>query len=162
VSVIEASIEIEASVHPVWEVVTDPRNLPLWDHRVLQVSGFPPGGLRPGSQYRVKMGFMGVHAWVPATVLELVPDACSRVHLGGIVDAVVDTRLEPISDMRTRLTHRIDYRFLGGRLGSFAAGAINMLGAPTLLRHGMLQQKRQVEANVARAAGDGESGSRPD
>jgi uncharacterized membrane protein len=154
VSVIEASIEIEAPVHPVWEVVADPRNLPLWDHRVLQVSGFPPRGLRPGSQYRVKMGFMGVHAWVPATVLELVPDACTRVHLGGLVDAVVDTRLEAISDHRTRLTHRIDYRFLGGPLGSFAAGAVNVLGAPTLLRHGMQQQKRQVEANVANAAGD--------
>jgi uncharacterized protein YndB with AHSA1/START domain len=150
VSVIEASIEIDAPVHLVWEVVADPRNLPLWDHRVLDVSGFPAGGLRPGSQYRVEMGFMGVHAWVPATVLELVPDACSRVHLGGLVDAVVDTRLEPVSSHRTRLTHRIDYRFLGGRLGSFAAGAINMLGAPTLLRKGMHQQKRQVEANVAR------------
>jgi uncharacterized protein YndB with AHSA1/START domain len=146
VSVIEGTIDIDAPVHRVWAIVSDPRNLPLWDHRVLKVADFPEDGLRPGSLYRVQMGFMGARAWVPATVLEVRPDECSRIHLGGLVDAVIETRLAPLKSGGTRLTHRIEYRFMGGPLGSIAAGAIRHMGAPTLLRHGMLAQKRQAEA----------------
>jgi uncharacterized membrane protein len=147
VSVIEGTIDVDAPVHRVWTVVSDPRNLPLWDHRVHQVSDFPEDGLRTGSRYRVQMGFMGVRAWVPATVLELRPDECSRVHLGGLVDAIVETRVEPLPGGGTRLSHRVDYRFPGGPLGTLAAGAVSHLGAPALLRHGMQAQKRQAEGS---------------
>jgi uncharacterized protein YndB with AHSA1/START domain len=146
VSVIEGTIDIDAPVHRVWLIVADPRNLPLWDHRVLKVADFPEGGLQTGSLYRVQMGFMGVRAWVPATVLELRPDECSRIHLGGLVDAVIETRVAPLKTGGTRLTHRIEYRFMGGSLGSIAAGAVSHMGAPTLLRRGMQAQKRQAEA----------------
>ena len=145
-TVIEGTIDIDAPVPRVWAIVSDPRNLPLWDHRVLKVADFPDGGLRAGSLYRVQMGFMGARAWVPATVLELDPGKCSRIHLGGLVDAVIETKVAPLNSGGTRLTHRIEYRFMGGPLGSIAAGAVRHMGAPMLLRHGMQAQKRQAEA----------------
>jgi uncharacterized membrane protein len=155
VSVVQFTVEVDAPIDRVWAVVADPRNLPRWDHRILRVSGLPEDGLRQGSEYRVQLGFMGARAWVPAKVLDIRPSEYSCVHLGGLVDAVVESRLKPLPGGRTRLSHRIDYRFPGGPLGSLAAGAVSLLGAPLLLRHGVEAQKRQAEEGVTDGATDG-------
>ena len=147
-TVVHASVEIAASPADVWAVVADPRNLPRWDRRITGVDGVPNDGLGEGAGYFVTMRFMGARITVPAKVIELRPREYSRIHLGGVVDATVETWLEPLGATRTRLRHRVDYRFRGGPFGGLAARAVKLLGAPVLLRHGAQAQKRQVEESL--------------
>ena len=88
---------------------------------------------------------MGVTAHVDATVMALEPERSATIRLTGLLEGVVETTLEPISATRTRLMQRVDYRFMGGPLGAFAAGAVQNLGGATALRRGVLAQKRQAE-----------------
>ncbi len=89
---------------------------------------------------------MGAHARSTATVLELRPPEFAKVRLDGMLDATIETRVERIDDGRTRLRHRIDYRFKGGPIGQFASRALQMLGAPSVVKRGVVAQKRQAEA----------------
>lgn len=144
-SLLEIEERVDAPPERVWEVVADPRNLPRWDRHIVEVEGVPEDGLRRGSTYTTVMGFMGVRAHVRATVEEIDPPRYARLRLGGLMDATVETWVRPDGPGRTILSHRIDYRFVGGPLGTLAARAVRSLGARSLLRRGALAQKRQAE-----------------
>ncbi len=45
-TVVQTAVEVEAPPEKVWEVVSDPRNLPRWDNRITSVEGVPKDGLR--------------------------------------------------------------------------------------------------------------------
>jgi hypothetical protein len=64
-----------------------------------------------------------------------------------MVEGTVETWLEPLDGGKTRLRHRVDYRFKGGPLGEITARAIRLLGATALLRRGIQAQKRQAESS---------------
>ena len=147
-STLEIEAKVDASPDRVWKVVSDPRNLPRWDRRVAAVRGVPPTGLAPGTEYVTEMRFMGVHTAVRAKVLDMAPPRYARIRLSGLLDATVETWVEPVDGEGSRsvLRHRIDYVFPGGPLGSFAARAVNLLGVQALLRRGVESQKRQAEA----------------
>lgn len=149
-SVVEAWVEVQAPQQTVWAVVADPRNLPRWDRHIVGVEGAPEDGLRPGVSYWTRVRFLGVQARVRAEVLELRPPRYAKLRLTGIVDGVVETWLDPLDGDRTRLRHRVEYRFPGGRLGRMAATAVRMMGASVLLARGARAQKRQAE-EAARA-----------
>jgi len=147
VTVLEEEVLVSAPPGRVWEVVSDPRNLPQWDRRIAGVTGVPDGGLTNGSTYTTEMRFLGARATVHARVLEIEPPRYSKVRLTGLVDAVIETWVEPDGDSRSRLRHRIEYRFRGGPLGDLAARAVRMFGARSLLRRGEQAQKRQAESS---------------
>src|SRR4051812_41651085 len=145
-TVVRASIDVDAPPERVWKVVSDPRNLPLWDRHIESVEGVPPEGVREGSRYTTVLRLISVHAQVPAEVLELDPPRMGRVRLGGLIDAIVTTRIDPLAGNRSRLEHQVNYRFRGGPLGKLAARSLRMIGGAGLaLRHGALAQKRQIE-----------------
>lgn len=144
-SVVQTTVEIEAPQETVWDVVADPRNMPRWDRHIVAVRGVPDSGLEEGTEYSTELRFMGVRGKLRAKVLELRRPRYAKVKLTGLLDAVVETRLEPIDDGRTALAQRVDYRFMGGPLGLFAAGAVRRLGAKGILQRGVLAQKRQAE-----------------
>jgi uncharacterized membrane protein len=145
-TVVHTEVEVDAPQDRVWRVVADPRNLPRWDRHVVAVRGVPEGGLRVGTEYVTDLRFMGIAARLRARVLQLESPRFSRIKLSGILDAIVETRLEPIRGDRTRLDQRVDFRFVGGPLGAFAASAVRGLGAQTILHRGVIAQKRQAEA----------------
>jgi uncharacterized protein YndB with AHSA1/START domain len=146
VTVVDASVDIQAPPEEVWRIVADPHNLPTWDRHIAKVEGIPPDGLRPGTRYTTEVRFMGVRAHSQAKVLEIRPPEYSKIQLSGLLDGVVETWLEALDGgHRTRLRHRIKYRFKGGPLGEVAARAVGMFGAAAVLRRGVLAQKRQVE-----------------
>jgi uncharacterized membrane protein len=145
VSVIEVAVDVERPREEVWEVVSDPRNLPRWNRHVVSVEGVPRDGLREGSTYTTHVSFMGVHAKADAKVVELRPPEYAKVRLSGLAEGTVETWLEPRDGSSTRLRHRIDYRFKGGPLGAFAARAVSRMGAGRLLRRGAESQKTQAE-----------------
>ncbi|HEX2089711.1 MAG TPA: SRPBCC family protein [Actinomycetota bacterium] len=144
-SVVEVALEIDAPPEDVWDVVADPTNLPRWNRHVVSVEGVPENGLREGSRYTTHVSFMGVRAKSEANVIHLRPPEYAKVRLSGLVEGTVETWLERRDRQRTRLRHRIDYRFKGGSLGSFAARAVSMMGAGRLLRRGAESQKAQAE-----------------
>jgi carbon monoxide dehydrogenase subunit G len=148
VSLIEVQVEVQAPPERVWEVVSDPRNLPTWDRRITAVRGVPPGGLREGSRYTTEVRFMGARITVESEVLELRPPEYAKVRVSGPMDAIVETWVEPAGPGTALLRHRVDYRLRGGPLGELVAGAIRMLGAQSMLKRGATAQKRQAESKA--------------
>jgi carbon monoxide dehydrogenase subunit G len=143
---VRTSVDVDAPPEKVWEVVSDPGNLPRWDRHVTGVEGVPPDGLREGTEYTTELRFMAIGAKVAAKVLEFDPPRFARIRLSGLLDATVSTRLTPIDGGRTRLEQEVDYRFRGGPLGRMAAEALRLTGgASYALRRGVLAQKRQAE-----------------
>ena len=96
------------------------------------------------------MGFMGVDSTIRTEVLEWEPPWRSRVRLSGILVATVTTSVGSLPFERSMLRHEVEYRFRGP-LGGFAAASLNAVGgAQMALRHGVLAQKRQIEARARR------------
>jgi uncharacterized protein YndB with AHSA1/START domain len=145
VSVLEVSEVIDAPPESVWDIVANPENLPLWDRHIYEVKGVPKGGLERGTEYTTGVKFMGARAHATARVLEIEPKRYSKIELRGLVDGTVETWLEPLDEGRTRLRHRVAYRFKGGPIGALAARATQMLGATVLLKRGIQAQKRHAE-----------------
>jgi uncharacterized protein YndB with AHSA1/START domain len=145
----EVSVEVEAPPELVWEVTSDPRNLPHWDRHIESVR-LPRGGLQRGARYDVTMSFMGVRSIVRAEVLEWERPWRAAVHLRGLLDATVITSIASLPYERSVLRHEVRYLF-GGPLGRFAAASVKAVGGAQLaLRHGTLAQKREIEARAAR------------
>jgi hypothetical protein len=141
---VEFSVEVDAPVETVWEIASDPCNLPQWDKHIERVE-FPDGGMRVGATYDVVMGLVGVRATVHATVLEWEPPWRSCVRLRGLLDATVTTSVASLPFDRSMLRHEVTYRFRGPFGGFGAAGLNAMGGAQYALRHGVLAQKREIE-----------------
>lgn len=151
-TVVEFSVEVDAPPETVWEVASDPYNLPQWDRHIQSVST-PDGGMGQGAKYRVMMGFMGVNATIRAEVLEWERPWRSRVRLRGILEATVTTSIGSLPFDRSMLRHEVEYRFRGP-LGGFAAASLNAVGgAQMAMRHGVLAQKRQIESLSPRSGG---------
>lgn len=149
-SVLTVQAEVDAAPEHVWAVVADPRNLTRWDRHVTGVTGVPPGGLEPGTEYTTEVRFMGVKARVRAEVLEIEPPRYAKIRLHGLLDATIETWLESMDGDRTTLRHRVDYRFKGGPLGQLGARIVRGLGGASLLRRGVEAQKRQAEEAARR------------
>src|SRR2546423_1915348 len=113
-SVVEVSEVIDAPPEAVWNVVANPENLPQRDHHVYEVIGVPETGLDKGIEYTTGIKFMGARAHASAKVLEIDPGHYSKVELRGLVEGTVETWLEPVDGGKTRLRHRVVYRFKGG------------------------------------------------
>jgi len=149
VSVVQVSAEIDAPPQTVWNVVANPHNLPKWDRHIASVRGVPREGLHAGVEYTTEIRFMGVRAHSTSKIVEFQPPEYSKVELQGLVEGTVQTWLEPLDGgSRTRLRHRVEYRFVGGPFGRLGARAVNVLGAPVLLRRGVQAQKRQAEESA--------------
>jgi hypothetical protein len=143
----ECSVEVDAPPEAVWEVTSDPRNLPHWDRHIVAVK-VPSSGLHVGSRYDAVMGFMGVRASVPCEVLEWEPPWRAKLHLGGVLNATVMTSIASLPFDRSLLRHQVDYVFRGP-LGRFAAASVNAVGgASYALRRGTWAQKHEIEARA--------------
>jgi uncharacterized protein YndB with AHSA1/START domain len=150
VTVVTAEIEIDAPAERVWELISDPRNLPHWDKHIVRVTGVPKAGLREGVRYTTEMRFMAVRAKVRARILEWEPPRRATFRLEGLLDATVTSTVERIDDGRTRLEHVVEYSFRGGPLGDVAARSLRLTGgAGFALRRGIAAQKREIEARLA-------------
>lgn len=145
-SVVTAAIEIDAPAERVWEIVSDPRNLPHWDRHIVRVTGVPASGLDEGVRYVTEMKFLAVRAKVRARVLEWDPPHRATFQLIGLLDATVTSTVEPLGVDRCRLEHVVEYSFRGGPLGDIAARSLRLVGgAQFALKRGIAMQKREIE-----------------
>jgi uncharacterized protein YndB with AHSA1/START domain len=136
---------VDAPPDEVWSVVSDPRNLPQWNHYVRAVHGVPEDGLSAGDRYWTEMGGFGVRFKIRARVLAVDPPRYSKIRLEGPVEATVQTWVHPAGSNRSRLEHQVDYDVRGGPIGRVVARALRHLGATAMLRRGVRAQKRQAE-----------------
>jgi carbon monoxide dehydrogenase subunit G len=149
VTLVSVVVEVDAPPERVWEVISDPRNLPHWDRHIMSVSGVPASGLAQGVRYVTEMRFMAIRAKVRAEVVEWDPPRRATIRLSGLVDATVTSTVEPIGRERSRLEHVVEYRFRGGTVGDLAARSVGLLGgARYALRRGTMAQKREIEADT--------------
>ena len=63
---VEFSVEVDAPPERVWEVASDPANLPQWDRHIESRARCPRAGSARASRYEVDMGFMAVQTTVRA------------------------------------------------------------------------------------------------
>jgi carbon monoxide dehydrogenase subunit G len=141
----EFSVEVDAPPERVWEVTSDPSNLPHWDRHIESVR-VPPEGLGPGVRYQVVMRFMALRTTVGAEVLEWEPPWRAVVRLSGLLEATVSTSIAALPHERSVLRHEIAYRFRGP-FGGIGAQSIRAVGGSHLaLKRGVLAQKRDIEA----------------
>jgi uncharacterized protein YndB with AHSA1/START domain len=150
VTTVEIDLVVEAPPEAVWEVISDPRNLPHWNRHITKVEGVPADGLQLGTRYMTEMRFLAFRTDVQGEVLEWDPPRFSVIHLSGLLDATVTSVVEELSGSRSLLEHTIAYRFRGGPLGELAARSLSRMGGADLaLRHGTLAQKREIEARFS-------------
>ena len=143
---IRESTIVDAPVEDVWNVVSDPRNLPRWNKHIVAVHDVPEETLEPGSRYWTEIGGAGVQFQVRAQVEEIDPPRYSRIRLSGPLDAEVQTWVHPAGRQRSRLEHEVDFHLHHtGRLDELIGRALRVFGATTLLRRGIRAQKQQVE-----------------
>jgi uncharacterized protein YndB with AHSA1/START domain len=143
-STAEFSVEIEASPERVWEVVSDPANIPHWEKHVESVQ-VPDEGLEEDSTYSVMMSFMGVRVRVRGEILRWEPPSHATIRLHGPLDATIETSIARLPHDRSLLRHEVTYRFRGP-LGRLVAAGVNAVGGAQLgIRVGTLGQKRQIE-----------------
>lgn len=142
---LEFSVEVETPPERVWEVASDPRNLPRWDRHIASVR-VPEGGLGPGVRYEVVMRFMALRATVGAEVVEWEPPRHAVVRLSGLIEGTVTTSISALPLERSLLRHEVSFRF-HGPLGGIGARSVQAIGGSQLaLRHGVLAQKADIEA----------------
>jgi ligand-binding SRPBCC domain-containing protein len=143
-TVVEFSVEVDAPPERVWDVTSDPSNLPQWDRHIESVR-VPDGGLGSGVRYQVMMRFMALRTTVNADVREWEPPWRAVIRLSGLLEATVTTVIALLPFDRSVLRHEISYRFRGP-LGGIAARSIQAVGGSQLaLKRGVLAQKRQIE-----------------
>jgi uncharacterized protein YndB with AHSA1/START domain len=141
----EFSVEVDAPPERVWEVTSDPANLPHWDRHIESVH-VPPDGLGPGVRYQVAMRFMAFRTTVQAEVLEWEPPWRAVVRLSGLLEATVSTSIAALPHERSVLRHEITFRFRGP-FGGIGAQSIQAVGGSQMaLKRGVLAQKRDIEA----------------
>jgi uncharacterized protein YndB with AHSA1/START domain len=146
-STAEFSVEVDASPERVWEVVSDPANIPHWERHVVSVR-LPDGGLEVGSTYTVVMAFMGIRVMVRGEILRWEPPSHATIRLRGPLDATIDTSVGRLPRDRSVLRHEVTYTFRGPLGRVVAAGLAAVGGAQLGVRHGTLGQKRQIEARA--------------
>ena len=143
-STAEFSVEIDASPERVWEVVSNPANIPQWERHVVSVD-VPGGGIGEDSTYSVVMVFMGIRVRVRGEILRWEPPSYATVHLRGPLDATIETSIARLPLDRSLLRHEVTYTFRGP-LGRLVAAGVNAVGGAQLgIRLGTLGQKRQIE-----------------
>jgi uncharacterized protein YndB with AHSA1/START domain len=141
---IEFSVEIDAPPERVWQVTSNPMNLPHWDKHIESVD-VPDGGLALGVRYQVLMRFMALRTTVDAEVLEWEPPWRSAIRLSGLLEATITTAIASLPYERSVLRHEVAYRFRGP-FGGVGAQSIRALGGSQLaLKRGVLAQKHEIE-----------------
>ena len=146
-STAEFSVEVDAPPERVWEVVSDPSNIPHWERHVVSVR-LPDDELDVGSTYTVVMGFMGVRVRVRGEILRWEPPSHATIRLRGPLEATIDTSVGRLPRDRSVLRHEVNYTFRGP-LGRVVAAGLNAVGGAQLgIKRGTLGQKRQVEAGA--------------
>ena len=145
--VVSQSIEIEAPIERVWELVMDPERLGEWVSIHDSVDDVPDGELGTGSRFRQKMKLKGVPLKVKWEVVEAEPPRRAR----WVGEAAAGSKAEIVYDLSeadgvTTFDYQNEFNLPGGKAGKLAGRAFNAASGDREARKSLQRLKEIIEA----------------
>ena len=143
-SLVIASIDIDAPLQDVWECVMDPSRMREWVTIVDRIDRIDPGPIRPGFRMSQTLHLRGVPFKVHWTLEDL--DAPRYARWEGVgparAHAVTENRLS-VRNGRTHFDYRNEFRTPFGPLGA-AASRVIVGGIPEKEANASLRRLREI------------------
>jgi uncharacterized protein YndB with AHSA1/START domain len=144
--VVKQSIEIEAPIERVWELVMDPQRLGEWVTIHDSVADVPAGDLETGSRFRQKMKLKGVPLKVRWEVVEC--DAPRQARWSG--EAAAGAKAEIVyglseRDGVTTFDYQNEFELPAGKAGKLAGRAFNAMSGDREAKKSLARLKEIVE-----------------
>ena len=146
-SLVIASIDIDAPLQDVWDHIMNPAKMGSWVTIVDRIERVDPGPIRPGFQMSQTLILRGVHFKVRWTLEELAAPRFARWEGKGPArsTAVTENRLSE-RDGRTHFDYRNEFRTPFGLLGA-AASKVIVGGIPEKEAAASLRRLRRILEN---------------
>lgn len=146
-SLVIASIDIDAPLQDVWDHIVNPAKMGSWVTIVDRIERVDPGPIRPGFQMSQTLILRGVHFKVRWTLEELDAPRFARWEGKGPArsTAVTENRLSE-RDGRTHFDYRNEFRTPFGLLGA-AASRVIVGGIPEKEAAASLRRLRRILEN---------------
>jgi uncharacterized membrane protein len=144
VSLVIASIDIDAPVQEVWDHIMDPRRMLGWVTIVDRIERVDPGPVRPGFQMSQTLCLRGVHFKVQWTLEEVQAPRFARWEGRGPArsTAITENRLSERNG-QTHFDYRNEFRTPFGPLGA-AASRVIVGGIPEKEANASLLRLREI------------------
>jgi uncharacterized protein YndB with AHSA1/START domain len=144
--VVSQSIEIEAPIERVWDLVMDPDRLGEWVTIHDSVSDVPEGDLENGSRFRQRMKLKGVPLKVSWCVVECEAPRRAR----WIGEAAAGAKAEIVYDLSTRngvttFDYQNEFELPAGKAGKLAGRAFNAMSGDREARRSLARLKKILE-----------------
>jgi len=144
--VVAESIEIEAPIERVWELVMDPERLGEWVTIHDSVSEVPSGELEKGSRFRQKMKLKGVPLKVNWEVTEC--EAPRRARWSG--EAAAGAKATIVYDLSeqdgtTTFDYKNEFELPAGKAGKLAGRAFNAMSGEREAQKSLARLKELIE-----------------
>lgn len=144
--VVQQTIDIDAPIERVWEVVMDPERLGEWVTIHDSVSEVPEGDLERGSRFRQKMKLKGVPLKVRWEVVECRAPRRARWSGSGPGGSAAEIVYELSGDNgATAFEYTNEFEMPAGKLGKMAAGAFNAVSGNREARKSLKRLKELLE-----------------
>jgi uncharacterized protein YndB with AHSA1/START domain len=146
--VVKQSIEIEAPIERVWDLVMDPHRLDEWVTIADSVSEVPDGDLKAGSRFRQKMKLKGVPLKVRWEVVEC--SAPTRARWSG--EAAAGAKAEIVyglseEDGVTTFDYQNEFDLPAGKAGKLAGKAFNAMSGDREATKSLAKLKEILEGS---------------
>jgi uncharacterized protein YndB with AHSA1/START domain len=144
--VVKQTIEIDAPIDRVWELVMDPDRLGEWVTIHEEVSEVPDGDLKAGSRFRQRMKLKGVPLKVRWEIVEFDPPRHARwageATAGAGATIVYDLAER---DGVTSFDYRNEFDLPGGKVGNLAGRAFNAASGDREAKRSLKRLKELLE-----------------
>ncbi|MEO7197193.1 MAG: SRPBCC family protein [Solirubrobacterales bacterium] len=144
--VVSQSIEIDAPIERVWDLVMDPDRLGEWVTIHEEVSDLPAGDLRKGSRFTQRLKLKGVPLKVWWEIMEC--DQPNEALWIGEAAAGAKARIAYELSERDGITvfdYENEFELPAGRLGKLAGRAFNALSGDREAEQSLARLKKVVE-----------------
>jgi len=144
--VVSQSIEIDAPIEEVWELVMDPHRLGEWVTIHRDVAEVPDGELETGSRFRQEMRLKGVPLKVSWEVTEC--ERPRRARWEGTAAAGAKARIAydlKRSGSGTRFDYENEFELPAGRVGKLAGRAFNAVSGDREAERSLTRLKELLE-----------------
>lgn len=145
--VVKQSIDIDAPIDRVWELVMDPERLGEWVSIHEAVSDTPAGDLEKGDTFRQRMKLKGVPLKVSWEVVEC--DAPKRARWQGEAAAGAKARIAydlSERDGGTRFDYENEFELPAGKVGKLAGRAFNAMSGDREAKKSLERLKEILES----------------
>jgi uncharacterized protein YndB with AHSA1/START domain len=144
--VVKQTVEIEAPIERVWDLVMDPERLGEWVTIHDSVADVPAGELETGSRFRQKMKLKGVPLKVKWEVVEC--EAPKRARWSG--EAAAGAKAEIVYDLSesdgvTTFDYQNEFELPAGKAGKLAGKAFNAMSGDREARKSLAKLKDILE-----------------